>query len=97
MEEAGDQGSYVVTQCFSVKIKGCEVRVVGNQGRDNTNNCMWDTSSRCQGGQPCTLTLGPHGVLARSSPRAIEGGWLYCFSFTSRAQVVPEALSQVVN
>lgn len=59
MEEAGDQGSYVVTQCFLVKIKGCEVRVVGNQGRDNTNNCAWDTSSKCQGGQPGTLTLGP--------------------------------------
>lgn len=31
--------SNLVTQCFVVKIKGHEVRVVGNGGRDNNNNC----------------------------------------------------------
>ena len=42
--------------------------------------------------------LGLHGTVTVSSPRAIEGGRLYCFSVTSRALVLGEvSLSQIVN
>ena len=44
-------------QCFVVKIKGHEVRAVGNQGRDKN---VHDPSYKDQGGQQCTKTRSPH-------------------------------------
>lgn len=91
MEEAGDWVSCLVTQCCLVKIKGHEVRVMGNQGRDNTDNCAWHVF---WGSQRSAVHTN-----SGCSSRAVEGGRLYCFSFTAGDLVVLEevSLSQIVN
>lgn len=53
--------SCLVTQCFVVRTKGHEVRIVGNQDRDNSNNCAQHIGSR----RPA--------VLRAPSSRTIEG------------------------
>ena len=70
MEAAGDRVSCVVTQCFLVKIKGCEVKVVGNQGRDNTitthGTHLLSVKEVSRAHYP-ESSWHPHGVLTQSN------------------------------
>lgn len=77
VEEAGEWVSCLVTQCFVVKTKGHEVRVVGKQDRENNNNC---TQHILQGSRSVVhinswSSWHPH-------PERQREGWLYYFSFS---------------